>query len=465
MQFIHLVAIVAYFCYSSVSTYLTHIFTFTMTTSHDNTNNSSMFPSLSPKLAFLLVSFFLGQLGDGLNIFQGIYLVRSMNWNEGSVGAALSLMGLTALIVQPFAGDWVDKATVHRRVFLVVASLVTAMSASTILHVHKQNIGEYLLQDHVLIYASKVTEGIASSFIGPCLAALTLASFGPHQFDAVMASNLFWGHVGSVVAAVLAGFVAYMSYPDIKYCFLVIGASALVAVAVVPSLPEGDPRMGRGFAAAVETKKEETSFLESATTTHNKTNSTTIVRSNSPVSVSETSKLIESKSDLKDTNNNDDDEPTASSYLEVFLDSKTCILSLTGFFFHFANANVLLVLGELMGGGDADESTRSVIPLTAGAIVTAQFTMAIATWVGASLTDKGAGRKPLFMACLMTLPLRCAMIIWLLSSGHEHLLLSTQIFDGIGGGLFALIHPYLVADITFGTGRFNVVSKYYSILL
>ena len=36
---------------------------------------------LSPKLAFLLVSLALGQLGDGLNIFQGIYLVGK-GWNE-----------------------------------------------------------------------------------------------------------------------------------------------------------------------------------------------------------------------------------------------------------------------------------------------------------------------------------------------------------------------------------------------
>ena len=35
--------------------------------------------------------------------------------------------------------------------------------------------------------------------------------------------------------------------------------------------------------------------------------------------------------------------------------------------------------------------------------------------------------------------------------------MSTQILDGISGGLFGLIHPYLIADITFGTGRFNVI--------
>jgi hypothetical protein len=51
-------------------------------------------------------------------------------------------------------------------------------------------------------------------------------------------------------------------------------------------------------------------------------------------------------------------------------------------------------------------------------------------------------------------------IILLKDSGNAALL-STQIFDGIGGGFIGLIHPYSVADITFGTGRFNVLSKYF----
>lgn len=66
------------------------------------------------------------------------------------------------------------------------------------------------------------------------------------------------------------------------------------------------------------------------------------------------------------------------------------------------------------------------------------------------------GRKPLFMAGLATLPIRCALIIFWKDAGDAYLL-STQILDGIGGGLCGLIHPYLVADITFGSGRFNVV--------
>ena len=379
---------------------------------------------LTAKLAFLLVSFSLGELGDGLNIFQGVYLV-GVGWNEGNVGIALSLMGLTALVVQPWAGDWVDKTTIDRRVFLATASIVTALSASTILFVRPGN------TDHVLIFISKVIEGVSSSFIGPCLAALTLATFGPRHFDSIMATNILWGHVGSVVAAVLAGLVAYGLYPNTKYCFLVIGSAALFALAFIPHLPQGDPLMGRGF--------------------HGK------------VAIDEEGHLENLESDEMTTNNAVESldkqlPPIAANYWETFLNKRTSLLCLTGFFFHAANANVLLVLGELMEQSDNEDGTprRSAIPLIAGAIVTAQLMMAAATAIGNRLTLRGVGRKPLFMAGLLTLPIRCALIILWHDAGDSWLL-STQLLDGIGGGLIGLVHPFLVADITFGTGRFNVV--------
>lgn len=238
-------------------------------------------------LAFILVSLSLGQLGDGLNIFQGIYLV-GIGWNEGSVGLALSLMGFTALLVQTFAGDLVDKTSLDRRMFLGAASIFTASSALTVLLVREGN------TDHMLIFASKVIEGLSSSFIGPCLAALTLSNYGPKDFDLVMASNILWGHIGSVISAVLAGFLGYILYPNIKYCFLVIAFSALMAVFFVQFIPEGDPLMGRGFH---HVKQEEN------------------------IGGNNRKELIKSK------------ESEAASYWEVFSDRKTFVLCLTGFFF------------------------------------------------------------------------------------------------------------------------------------
>jgi hypothetical protein len=130
------------------------------------------------------------------------------------------------------------------------------------------------------------------------------------------------------------------------------------------------------------------------------------------------------------------------------------------FIYSFANANVLLVLGELMGQDNDDDGdgvpNRNAIPLIACAIVMAQATMAVATYMGNYCTVRGCGRKPLFMIGLPSLPIRCALIIYWKDAGNMWLL-STQILDGLGGGLFGLLHPYLVADITFGTGRFNLV--------
>lgn len=76
-------------------------------------------------------------------------------------------MGFTALIVQTIAGDIIDKTHFDRRAFLSLASVATAFSASAILFVHEGN------SDHGLIFSTKIIEGIASSFIAPCIAALS----------------------------------------------------------------------------------------------------------------------------------------------------------------------------------------------------------------------------------------------------------------------------------------------------
>jgi len=189
-----------------------------------------------------------------------------------------------------------------RRFFLVGASIVTACSASAVMFVQEGN------SEHMLMYITKVVEGIASSFIMPCLAALTLACFGPLHFDAVMASNIFWGHIGTSIAAVLAGISAYALYPNIKFCFLVIGASALLAVFFTQFLPQGDQMLGRGFQGK-SAMNEEGHMV--------KTGNIIGGACSGPEKEEDTA-----------VNNNE-----ASTYMEVLTDKKTLILCLTGFFF------------------------------------------------------------------------------------------------------------------------------------
>lgn len=270
---------------------------------------TSQFLFVHPLLRCLIHSF-----------LQGIYLV-ALGWNEGAVGIALSMMGFTALIVQTFAGDIIDKTHFDRRAFLSLASVATAFSASAILFTHEGN------GDRLLIFSTKIIEGIASSFIAPCVAALTLATFGPDVFDEIMASNIFWGHVGSVVSAVLAGLVGYALYPDIKYCFLVIGFSALMAVGGVQFLPEGDPLMGRGL---------QTHHAHDVAAGGNGTLDCDVALA--PPSTGDDMKNEDSKTNYVNMEQQSaalqkDEDNMVSSYWSVFGDRKTVVLCLTGFFF------------------------------------------------------------------------------------------------------------------------------------
>jgi MFS family permease len=63
------------------------------------------------------------------------------------------------------------------------------------------------------------------------------------------------------------------------------------------------------------------------------------------------------------------------------------------------------------------------------------------------------GRKPLFLAALLILPIRGALYTL---SDNPAWLIAIQCLDGIGAGLFGALFPLIVADLTWGTGRFNV---------
>jgi len=406
----------------------------------------------SPRLIFNCVAFSLGLIGDCLNIFQSIYLVL-IGWNEGSVGLALSLMGFAALSFQTISGDMIDKTTYDRRKVLSIACIVTTLCALAIIFVNDNSYSQ-----HGLYYITKIIQGIASTFIMPTISALTMGWFGPKYFDLNMASIILYSHVGTLVTAVLAGLSAYLLYPNIHYSFLVLGFALVLALIFIRVLPKGDAAMGRGFHGTNENYTfdcQGNAIIDDGTKNANDTGS-----NNDEVFVHSTSKdKTAPLNDSTTTNNTNTSskEQEAASYWTIFTDSKICILSLTGLFFHFANANVLLVLGELMSNNNDDGTIkRTAFPLIAGAITIAQISMAITTKFCNVVTHEyNIGRKILFLVGLLSLPIRCFLLILWKDSG-DYYLMSTQILDGIGGGFFGILHPYLVADITYGTGRFNV---------
>jgi len=63
------------------------------------------------------------------------------------------------------------------------------------------------------------------------------------------------------------------------------------------------------------------------------------------------------------------------------------------------------------------------------------------------------GRKPLFACALAVLIIRGALYPL---SDNPYWLVGVQLLDGIGAGIYGALFPLVVADLTDGTGHFNV---------
>jgi MFS family permease len=116
--------------------------------------------------------------------------------------------------------------------------------------------------------------------------------------------------------------------------------------------------------------------------------------------------------------------------------------------FHFANAAMLPLLGEKLA-----QSNKGVETLfMAACIITAQIVMVpMAILVGHKADTWG--RKPIFLAGFAVLPIRG--VLYTLTQ-NPYALVSIQVLDGIGAGIFGALFFIVMADLTQGTGRYNL---------
>jgi MFS family permease len=116
--------------------------------------------------------------------------------------------------------------------------------------------------------------------------------------------------------------------------------------------------------------------------------------------------------------------------------------------FHFANAAMLPLVGQKLSLDNAALGTT----LMSVCIVAAQVVMVpVAMLVGAKADVWG--RKPLFLVGFVVLALRGLLYpLW----DNPYWLVAVQSLDGIGAGIFGALFPLVVADLTRGTGHFNV---------
>jgi MFS family permease len=116
--------------------------------------------------------------------------------------------------------------------------------------------------------------------------------------------------------------------------------------------------------------------------------------------------------------------------------------------FHFANSAMLPLVGSVV----TMRSARWATVVIAACIIVPQLVVAlISPWIG---RQAGIwGRRPLLILGFAALPLRGILFATI---QDPTLLVAVQALDGLTAAALGVMVPLIIADLTKGTGRFNL---------
>lgn len=277
----------------------------------------------------------------------------------------------------------------------------TAKRAAVIIAAIIVTIGSVLLPLYpgfLFVATTQALTGIAAAIFAPALAAITLGIVGPQAFARRIGRNEAFNHAGNAVAAALAGGLAYAFGPVVV--FWLMAAMALASIAAMLAIPADaiDHEVARGL------------------------------------------------HDLEQTKSRAADEP--SGFRVLLTCRPLLVFAAATVLFHFSNAAMLPLVGQKLALVNSELGTT----LMSACIVAAQLVMVPVAMLVGSKADIW-GRKPIFACALAVLILRGALYPL---SDNPYWLVGVQLLDGIGAGIYGALFPLVVADLTQGTGHFNV---------
>lgn len=247
-----------------------------------------------------------------------------------------------------------------------------------------------------VVAATQSMAGIAGAIFPPALAAITLGVVGPKMFSKRIGRNEAFNHLGNAASAAIAGGTAYVFGPIVVFWLMAVLAVFSVGAMLMVPRREIDDELARGLEHDAEHEDEKPSGLKA---------------------------LLQNR--------------------HLMLFALLCAI------FHLSNAAMLTSVGQLLTKLSGKEQATSLIAIC---IVAAQCVMVpMAIIVGAKVDHWG--RKPLFLVAFGVLALRGALYV---VSDNPFWLVAVQALDGVGAGIFGALFPVVVADLTRGTGRFNV---------
>ncbi len=141
-------------------------------------------------------------------------------------------------------------------------------------------------------------------------------------------------------------------------------------------------------------------------------------------------------------------KPVATGLLRLASDRRLLALAGCVLLFHLANAAML----PLMGGVVTTRSAQWATVLIAACIIVPQIAVAIfSPWVGRQA--QAWGRRPILLAGFAALCIRGVLFA---AVSNPYALVAVQLLDGVSAAALGVMVPLIVADVTRGTGRFNL---------
>lgn len=142
------------------------------------------------------------------------------------------------------------------------------------------------------------------------------------------------------------------------------------------------------------------------------------------------------------------DRPARAGRLSLCKNPGLLVFAVCLFLFQLSNASVLPLAGESL---IYQKQSGSSLIVSAWIILPQIVVAAMGPWIGREA--KTRGRRPLLLIGLGALPVR-ALLFALFPAPPA--ILAFQVLDGVSGAVIGVLTALVIADLTNGTGRFNL---------
>lgn len=404
-----------------------------------------------------LVALFLGELRDGLTMInmQSAFLIVSKMYSEKQAGILFFVFGMSQFLFQAPAGYIMDYT--DRKVWMLASASVLTTALTLLTAATAQENGANLGWMVVI----KFFQGGVTALIPPGLNSITQGIVGADGMTRQVSNNEMRNHFGTAIIVLTGSLMAFFMYPDIGMLFLVSPVACagvlIFLFKINPSDIDHNAARGLGHKDKGGQGQGQT---QSSADLYNLTDVDGTPTSN-----------IGGGGGLKRTLqhpsfNFDADGPDtthvdgASSPLVLLKDATLLTFIVIVFLFHTSNGTVLPLVMQTLAIGEG----RIGILMSGLCIIVAQIFMVGSAKVCGDYSGVW-GRKTIFLIGLFSVPVRC-LILYALTGIKNTMaetsvflqvtILSTQILDGVGAGVFGTMYILVTSDISAGTGRFSL---------